>query len=90
MGCPTFSLADFMSERDKSSYDALHFGDVLEHLPDPSATLRELLGFVKPGGLLFASPVYWAARLFGAVKKRLKPNFTGSQRIFCGSMRRSN
>ena len=85
-GCPVSSLAEFTSMRNNATYDALHLGDVLEHLPDPFATLRELLKIVKPRGLLFAegplennpSPVYWAARLFGAVKRRLKPNFTGS------------
>jgi 2-polyprenyl-3-methyl-5-hydroxy-6-metoxy-1,4-benzoquinol methylase len=85
-GRPILSVAEFMSKRNMATYDALHLGDVLEHLPDPCATLSELLRFVKPGGLLFAegplennpSPVYWAARLFGAVKRGLRPNFTGS------------
>jgi 2-polyprenyl-3-methyl-5-hydroxy-6-metoxy-1,4-benzoquinol methylase len=85
-GCAAMSIADFMAKEKKANYDALHLGDVLEHLSDPCATLRELLGFVKPGGLLFAegplennpSPVYWAACMFGSVKKRLKGNFTAS------------
>src|SRR5271157_3142232 len=84
--CLVFSIADFFSQRNKASYDALHLGDVLEHLPKPAETLRELLAFVKAGGLLFVerpletnpSPVFWAARLFGAVKRRVKPIFTGS------------
>jgi 2-polyprenyl-3-methyl-5-hydroxy-6-metoxy-1,4-benzoquinol methylase len=81
-----FSTAHFFSQRDKASYDALHLGDLLEHLREPAETLRELLAFVKPGGLLFVegpleinpSPVFWAARLFGAVKRRFKPIFMGS------------
>lgn len=85
-GCPAFSVAGFSSGRNEATYDALHLGDVLEHLPQPIATLRELLAFVKPGGLLFVegplennpSLVLWAARLFGAMKRRLKPNFIGS------------
>lgn len=64
-------------------FEAIHMGDVLEHLPDPGATLRHLLGFLKPGGILFIegpletnpSPVFWAARIFGAVKRLVKPTF---------------
>jgi len=84
--CLVFSIAGFFLQRNKASYDALHLGDVLEHLPEPAETLRELLAFVKPGGLLFVegpletnpSPVFWAARLFGAAKRRVKPILTGS------------
>jgi SAM-dependent methyltransferase len=84
--CPAFTVTNFMSQQEKSVYDALHLGDVLEHLPDPAATLRQLLAYVRPGGVIFVegplennpSPVYWAACLFGAVKRRLRPNFKGS------------
>ena len=51
--CLVFSTASFFSQRNKATYDAVHLGDVLEHLPEPGANLRELLGFAKPGGLLF-------------------------------------
>ena len=85
-GCPAYALEDFAAKSGKASFDALHLGDVLEHLADPAATLDELLGFVKPGGLLFVegplennpSPVFWAARLFGEAKRLLKPGFVGS------------
>ncbi|MFZ4518967.1 MAG: class I SAM-dependent methyltransferase [Microthrixaceae bacterium] len=36
-------------------YDALVFGDTLEHLVDPSATLRRLTGALRPGGVVVAS-----------------------------------
>ena len=85
-GSPAFAVATFLSDANGATYDALHFGDVLEHLPDPAATVRELLRFVKPGGLVFvegplennASPVFWAAQMFGAIKRLAKPNFKGS------------
>jgi SAM-dependent methyltransferase len=85
VGCPAFAVTDFLSRPHVAAYDALYLGDVLEHLPQPSATLLELLGFVKPGGLLFVegplennpSPVFWAARLFGAAKRRIRPAFVG-------------
>lgn len=84
--CETFSVGYFLALTDKPKFDAIHLGDVLEHLPDPAATLKQLLVYVKPGGVLFAegpleinpSPVYWAARLFGAVKHTVRPKFTAS------------
>lgn len=85
-GCSTLSVDDFLAQPDKPKFDAIHLGDVLEHLPDPAGTLKELLGFLKPSGLLFAEgpleinpcPVYWAARFFGAVKRIVWPKFTAS------------
>ena len=54
-------------------YDIIYMGDVLEHLPAPAATLRDLDGLLAPGGLFFVegplednvSLVYYSARLFG-------------------------
>ncbi|ARN79943.1 class I SAM-dependent methyltransferase [Methylocystis bryophila] len=85
-GCPAYAIGDFAQKSEPASFDALHLGDVLEHLEDPAATLGELMGFLKPGGLLFVegplesnpSPVFWAARLFGEAKRLLKPGFAGS------------
>jgi len=56
---------------------------VLEHLPNPAATLKELLCYLKPNGVLFVegpleinpSPVYWASHIFGALKRLVRPNF---------------
>ena len=98
--CLVSSTTNFHSQRNKASYDALHLGDVLDNLPEPAETLRELLAFVKPGGLLFVegplqtnpSPVFWAARLFGAVKRRVN-QFSEDrrrQRISCASMLPNN
>jgi len=36
-------------------YDVILFGDVLEHLVDPWRVLRELVGFLRPGGYAIAS-----------------------------------
>jgi 2-polyprenyl-3-methyl-5-hydroxy-6-metoxy-1,4-benzoquinol methylase len=85
-GCEALSAAAFRARQSAETYDALHLGDVLEHLPDPASTLRELLAYVKPGGLLFAegplennpSPVLWAAQIFGAIKRVTKPAFIGA------------
>lgn len=84
--CETLSVKDFQMLRRKIQFDAIHLGDVLEHLPEPDKVLRELLFFLKPGGILFVegpletnpSLVYWSVRLFGLFKRRLKPDFIGS------------
>lgn len=81
--CETLSVDSFLALTDKPKFDAIHLADVIEHLPDPSGTIKELLGFLKQGGLLFVegpleinpSPVYWAARIFGAIKRIFNPNF---------------
>ncbi|MGH7022995.1 MAG: class I SAM-dependent methyltransferase [Caulobacteraceae bacterium] len=39
----------------EASFDLLIMGEVLEHLPDPEATLARLVRYVKPGGEVVAS-----------------------------------
>jgi 2-polyprenyl-3-methyl-5-hydroxy-6-metoxy-1,4-benzoquinol methylase len=81
--CEVFSIDIFSKLNKTSSFDAIHLGDVLEHLPDPAETLSRLLDYLRPGGVLFIegpleinpSPVFWVANIFGMVKRILKPNF---------------
>jgi len=41
-----------------ATFDALNLGDVLEHMVQPDATVRELMRVTKPGGLIFiATPL---------------------------------
>ncbi len=76
-----YSVEGFGRLAPKPRFDAIHLGDVLEHLPHPEETLHGLLELLKPGGILFvegpveknASPVYFAATLFGAIKRQFKP-----------------
>ena len=62
---------------EKNTFNVLHLGDVLEHLPDPHQTLEKLIMLLDSNGIIFIegpietnpSPVYWAAKLFGFIKK---------------------
>jgi 2-polyprenyl-3-methyl-5-hydroxy-6-metoxy-1,4-benzoquinol methylase len=81
--CTVLCVSDFSALSTPPRFDAIHLGDVLEHLPDPAGTLKELMGYLKPGGTLFVegpleinpSVVYWAASFFGWIKHILKPGF---------------
>lgn len=78
--CQVQTVDEFWSETEVGTFDGIHLGDVLEHLPDPGEVLQRLLGRLRPGGILFAegplevnpSPVYWFASLFGWTKRMLR------------------
>lgn len=84
--CTVLDVSEFCATSNLQQFDAIHFGDVLEHLPDPAGTLKELMGYLKPGGILFVegpletnpSLVYWATKSFGGLKRIIKPNFIAS------------
>jgi 2-polyprenyl-3-methyl-5-hydroxy-6-metoxy-1,4-benzoquinol methylase len=79
-GCKTASVNGFFALSTKPVFDSIHLGDVLEHLPNPYETLRQLLDYLRQGGVLFVegpleinhSPVYYFARSFGYLKRLLK------------------
>lgn len=58
-------------------FDVIHMGDILEHLPEPVKTMRELERRLAPGGMLVvegplqrnASPVFWSAAGFKALRR---------------------
>lgn len=102
-GCDAMSVDEFEGLKPTSPYQVIHLGDVLEHLPDPLTTLSQLAERLPEGALLYVegpletnpSPVYWAALIFGSLKRVFKPNFiaerppthllrtdAGSQKLF--------
>jgi 2-polyprenyl-3-methyl-5-hydroxy-6-metoxy-1,4-benzoquinol methylase len=84
--CDVISVESFNKLTCTSRYDAIHMGDVLEHLPDPLSTVSRLIDFLKPGGVLFIegpieinpSPVYLATKIFGATKRVFNPTFVSN------------
>jgi 2-polyprenyl-3-methyl-5-hydroxy-6-metoxy-1,4-benzoquinol methylase len=77
-GCPVHSLDEVMAGAPK--YDAIHLGDVLEHLPDPAGTMRELEMILAPDGLFLVegpleenrSLVAWTAATVRRAKTALR------------------
>jgi 2-polyprenyl-3-methyl-5-hydroxy-6-metoxy-1,4-benzoquinol methylase len=80
-GCSVKQISEF-SNVNETSFQAVHLGDVLEHLPHPRETLKQLLGVLDEKGIIFIegpletnpSLVYWSAKLFGHIKKLLRLN----------------
>ena len=80
-GCNVKPISEFSNVNEKS-FQAIHLGDVLEHLPHPRETLKQLLGVLDEKGIIFIegpletnpSLVYWSAKLFGHIKKLLRLN----------------
>ena len=74
-GRPVFALDALVAAGRR--FDVIHLADVLEHLPDPAATMRRLEGLLAEGGRFFiegpvednASAVFWAASSFGMTKR---------------------
>jgi SAM-dependent methyltransferase len=85
-GCPIYSTESFNPNHYNNEFSMVHFGDVLEHLEDPSRVVQSVFGVLKPGGILVvngpledqASLVYFCSVLYGRLKKIMNPRITGS------------
>jgi SAM-dependent methyltransferase len=80
--CEVITVEAFKNLNKAPIFDAIHMGDVLEHLPDPAVTIKTLVEFLKPGGILFIegplevnpSPVFWTLSIYGYFKQVFKSN----------------
>ncbi len=64
----------------RAAYDAVVCLDVLEHVPDPPQMLREIITYLKPGGLLLAhAPFYMVLPDY--------PTHLASNRRYAGSLK---
>ena len=85
-GCPVDTLE--ATRASGRTFDCIHLGDVLEHLPQPSVLLHELEGLLAPCGLFFIegplennpSPVAAMAQFFGNAKRRLGDKKPGTHK----------
>jgi 2-polyprenyl-6-hydroxyphenyl methylase/3-demethylubiquinone-9 3-methyltransferase len=49
--------AEMLAEREPGRYDIVTCMEVLEHVPDPSSTVRACIALAKPGGHLFFATI---------------------------------
>jgi SAM-dependent methyltransferase len=77
-GCSVKHISEFSYVSNKN-LQAIHLGDVLEHLPNPRQTLEQLINVLGKKGIIFIegpletnpSFVYWSSKVFGYIKKIL-------------------
>lgn len=63
-------------------FDKIVCTEVLEHVPDDFAVVRELVRVLKPGGLLAVSvPSYWPETVFSTLSPRYRPS-VGHVRVY--------
>ncbi len=78
-----YTVDDFYKNCVGRSFDAIHLGDVLEHIPYPIDLIEKILPSLKSGGIFFIegpleknpSLVYWISKTYGWLKHIGKPNF---------------
>ena len=83
-GLPVHALDELVASG--ARFDLVHLGDVLEHLPYPTQTMRSLERLLRPAGLFFVegplqsnpSLVYLATRAFRLVRRLLHRDAPGT------------
>lgn len=85
-GAPVWLADELVAAAGGVRFDALHFGDVLEHLPNPRGALRYYLNYLRRGGViavdgpLEANPhlALWALQAHLRLKRALRMATTAS------------
>jgi 2-polyprenyl-6-hydroxyphenyl methylase/3-demethylubiquinone-9 3-methyltransferase len=57
--------AESLAHAEAGSFDVVTCMEMLEHVPDPGATMRSLATLLRPGGELFVSTISRTPRAFG-------------------------
>jgi SAM-dependent methyltransferase len=64
------------------SFDAVTCFDVLEHVPDPSAMVRMLASYLRPGGFLYVSAPFFMVLPWYPTHLRSNRKFSGSLELY--------
>lgn len=65
-----------------ASFDALTCLDVLEHVPDPPAMVRQLAAYLRPGGFLYVSAPFYMLLPWYPTHLRRNRRFSGSLDLY--------
>ena len=84
--CKVFRLDEFNLKSKNMIFDAIHLGDVLEHLPNPIKVMSGLFNNLKENGIVFLegplennpSLIYYITKIFGKIKFIFRPGYLGN------------
>jgi SAM-dependent methyltransferase len=63
-------------------YDAVICLDVLEHLPNPPATVKEIAGFLRPGGLFIVHAPFYMVHPSNPTHLKANRRYSGSLSLY--------
>jgi SAM-dependent methyltransferase len=66
----------------RGAFDAVTCLDVLEHVPDPPAMVREMVSYLRPGGLLYVSAPFYMVLPWYPTHLRSNRRYSGSLSLF--------
>lgn len=70
------------AEIPKEAFDAVTCFDVLEHVPDPPAMVRQLASYLRPGGMLYVSAPFYMLFPWYPTHLRSNRKFSGSLELY--------
>jgi SAM-dependent methyltransferase len=66
----------------EGGFDAVTCLDVLEHVPDPPAMVRQIVSYLRPGGLLYVSAPFYMVLPWYPTHLRTNRRYSGSLSLF--------